>query len=71
MVCVEPGDTSGDGAVDLIDFGGLQACFTGPDGPVYPPVYGPECQCADFDGDGDVDAADFGSFHLRIGQSIP
>ncbi len=50
-------DSDGDADVDLIDFGGLQACFTGEngDGP-------PQCDVFDFDVDGDVDLIDFGQF---------
>jgi hypothetical protein len=57
-----PGDCDGDGDVDLVDFGSMQLCFTGPGGgPVEP-----ECECCDFDDDDDVDLVDFGDFQLAF-----
>lgn len=47
-------DWDGDGDVDLVDFAGLQRCFTGSGGHA-----GDACACAfDADGDLDVDVAD-------------
>lgn len=57
------GDMDGDGAVDLVDYGHVAACFTGcacDDVACDPPVYGGFCcRLADFDGDGDVDLRDW------------
>jgi hypothetical protein len=62
--CTLPGDTTGDGTVDLLDFAGMQRCFTDDVGPITPPAYDPSCVCADLDADGDVDLLDF--VRLRI-----
>jgi hypothetical protein len=56
-----PGDCDGDGDVDLVDFGEVQLCFTGPGGTI-----DPGCECADFDEDGDIDLVDFGEFQLAF-----
>ena len=63
--CLKTGDADGDDNVDLNDFAMFaapQECQTGPDGPVYPPMYAHECRCLDADDDGDIDLADFGWF---------
>jgi hypothetical protein len=56
------GDCDDDGDVDLVDFGSLQLCFTGPGGG--PIAEG--CECADSDSDDDVDLVDFGQFQLEF-----
>ena len=53
LVAGQPGDTDGDGDVDLADFLAFSRCFTGA-GRIYPP----ECHSADLDGDTDIDLAD-------------
>ena len=67
---VAPGDRNGDGAIDILDFSGLQECFSGPRGPVEPPAYPRaaqlHCGVYDFDGDGDVDGDDYASFRATI-----
>jgi len=63
---VKAGDGDGSTSIDTRDFSQLQACFTGPAGPVDPPAYSqaPALPCGvyDFDGDGDIDADDYASF---------
>ena len=62
-----PGDSDGDGDVDLDDFEQFAGpCFGGPDAPV-----APECAFADFDGDGDVDLGDFADFQAVFTGSLP
>ena len=48
--------------VDLLDFAGLQACFTGP-GPASP---APGCYFFDFEPDGDIDLDDYAVFHAEL-----
>jgi hypothetical protein len=60
-----PGDSDGNGDVDLVDFAEFQLCFTGPSGTV-----AKDCAVMDFDDDGDVDLADFGSFQLAFTGSM-
>lgn len=57
-----PGDSDGDGDVDLADFAIYLDCETGPDGEG---VSG-ECEALDFDGDDDVDLVDFEAFQLAF-----
>jgi len=59
------GDSDCDGDVDLFDYGGLQACFSGAIGA--PMFVAPSVGCLlrfDFDYDGDVDLADYKVFFL-------
>lgn len=56
-----PGDTDGDGDIDLRDWSRLQACFTGEDEQAEP-----ECTASDVDADGDVDAADHAAQASRL-----
>ncbi len=62
-LCLEPaadkGDTNGDGNVDLADYQGFEACFTGP-----VDTYGCGCSVADFNDDDHVDLIDFAEFQL-------
>lgn len=60
-----PGDSDGNGDVDLVDFASFQLCFTGPGGEV-----SMDCAVMDFDDDGDVDLADFGAFQLAFTGSL-
>jgi len=57
-----PGDRDGDRDVDLLDFTGLQACFTGP-GPASP---APGCYFFDFEPDGDIDLDGYAVFHAAL-----
>jgi hypothetical protein len=50
-----PGDCDLDRDVDLVDFSGFQACFTGEEGG---PV-DPDCTCYDMERDDDVDLVDY------------
>jgi hypothetical protein len=52
------GDCNETGCVDLVDYGDLEACLTGPDGG----LPAPECNCFDIDGDNDVDLSDAARF---------
>jgi hypothetical protein len=56
-----PGDSDGDGDVDLVDFAQFSLCFTGPDGSC-----SGNCCIMDFDDDGDIDLADFSNFQLAF-----
>jgi hypothetical protein len=62
---VEPGDGNADTAIDMLDFGGFQECFTDA-GPADPPAYSPDpsgrCNVYDFDGDGAIDNQDLEEF---------
>lgn len=56
--CPRPfADADGDGDVDQVDFGILQACFTGVGGGV-----GDECKCLDWNKDHAIDRADLNRF---------
>lgn len=52
-----PGDSDGDGDVDLDDVAHFQDCASGPELPLTP-----GCEDNDLDGDADVDQSDFGIF---------
>ncbi len=52
-----PGDSDGDGDVDLLDFRAFLECETGPAG-----IAAAECQLFDFDEDDDIDRHDFAAF---------
>ncbi len=53
------GNYDHDGDLDLVDYAGLQLCFSGPCAPGCEPTISPACQTMDFDTDGDVDMSDF------------
>ncbi|MEM6562624.1 MAG: dockerin type I domain-containing protein, partial [Planctomycetota bacterium] len=55
---VLPGDSNGDGEVNLADFGALRS------------VFGTQNFAADFDGDTFVTLADFGILRTYFGQSL-
>jgi hypothetical protein len=57
-----PGDTDGDGDVDLDDFASFPSCMAGPEVDV-----GTNCEKFDFDEDLDVDLADFALFQSYFG----
>ncbi|MCH7813316.1 MAG: hypothetical protein IID40_04770 [Planctomycetes bacterium] len=57
------GDTDGDGDVDLMDFGVVQACYADGPGSGFLGV----CADLDLDGDGDIDLQDFGWFVAAMG----
>jgi hypothetical protein len=61
------GDGDDDGDIDLWDYAGLQACYTGPfDGPAF---VIPSADCLrgfDFDGDTDIDLSDFDEFRTLL-----
>ena len=63
---VASGDCNADGWIDVFDFSGFQACFTGPIGSEGPPGYslGADLCCSVFDDDedGDVDLTDYAWF---------
>ena len=54
-VAINNGDGDADGFVDLVDFGRLTRCLSGPD------VASEDCGCFDIDGDSDVDLRDAGT----------
>lgn len=56
-VDIPDGDFTGDGNVDLADYGEFEGCFAGPGTPVAPP-----CDFFDLDADGDVDCTDWRLF---------
>ncbi len=58
---VIPGDSDGDGDVDLFDYAAYPDCVSGPGVPS-----APGCEIFDFDADGDVDLPDFGGLLLAF-----
>lgn len=60
----QPGDCNDDGAVDLLDFDGFDACRAAPDSGL-----DTGCGCYDLDVDNDVDLADFASFQTFFAGS--
>ena len=60
--CDLPGDLTGDGSVNIDDFGLFDGCVTGIGGGV--PA---GCELADSDNDDDIDALDFGGFQVAFG----
>ncbi|HNO79151.1 MAG TPA: FG-GAP-like repeat-containing protein [Phycisphaerae bacterium] len=54
------GDVDGNGAIDLADYSGYDACLAGPAS-----GSGGGCECFDFDADGDIDLADFAELQIR------
>ena len=66
-----PGDYDGDGNVDLDDYAGFPACFSGPLAGKGRPARSRACEDAfDFDLDGDVDLWDFAEFQVVLGESL-
>ena len=64
----EPGDTDGDGDVDLSDFATFALCYAGAGITVPPPSCSAAWFCSsDIDGDNDVDLSDFATFALNYG----
>ncbi len=59
-----PGDTDGDGDVDLIDFALFASCMSGPEVAVEP-----ACDAGDLDLDGDIDLRDLRSFEQYFSGS--
>ncbi len=60
-----PGDSNGDGGVDLFDYAELNTCTSGPGGE---PV-DPSCACFDFDEDQDIDLKDVAAFQRLFSGS--
>ena len=58
-----PNDCNSDGGVNLIDYGDLDACASGPNGGLLPS----SCACFDQDADDDVDLKDMGAFQRLFG----
>ncbi len=56
------GDSDRDGDLDLLDFGDLQACFTG----IGPAEVSPCCRLFDFEPDADVDWDDYAAFQAAF-----
>ena len=54
-----PADFSGDGRLNLNDFGQWVGCMRGPDADLLP-----GCNVAEIDGDGDVDVMDFAEMQI-------
>ncbi len=55
------GDCNSDALTDLVEFGGFDACSTGPNQP-----FDPGCACFDANADNDVDLQDFGRFQASF-----
>jgi hypothetical protein len=67
IIPLASGDYDADNDVDMIDFGHLQRCFTGP---YIPPP--PECADAELDGDNDIDQDDLAIFkNCLSGSGVP
>jgi hypothetical protein len=60
-----PGDSNGDGGVDLFDYAELNTCASGPGGA---PV-DPSCACFDLDEDQDIDLKDVAEFQRLFSGS--
>jgi hypothetical protein len=60
-----PHDCNADGGVNLLDFGDLEFCVSGPSGG----IADPSCACFDLDRDDDVDLEDVSEFQRRFGGS--
>ena len=58
-----PGDCNSTGGVNLLDFGDLAACVSGPNGG----LADPSCACFDLNTDDDVDLEDAGKFQRLFG----
>ena len=61
LCCSIAGDLTGDGVINLDDYGLLPDCLLGPGGAV-PNL----CTCTDFDADGDVDMQDVAEFQIAF-----
>ena len=68
--CLGPGDLTGDGSVDLSDYGVFAGCMGGVDVGTPPPACDPaDFVAADLDEDNDVDLGDFALFAATFGAS--
>ncbi|MHC4696913.1 MAG: hypothetical protein ACYTFA_09235 [Planctomycetota bacterium] len=57
-----PGDCNSTGNVNLLDYGDLKACLSGPGGGLLMPG----CNCFDVDNDEDVDLSDMALFQISF-----
>jgi hypothetical protein len=57
-----PADCNADAGVDLLDYGDVEPCLSGPDGGL--PF--PDCNCFDLDGDSDIDLSDMARFQAEF-----
>ena len=57
-----PTDCNADGGVDLLDYGDVEPCLSGPHGG----LAFPDCNCFDLDNDGDVDLSDVARFQVEF-----
>ncbi len=62
VACDPPGDSDGDGDVDLDDYSAFETCLGGSGGG----LRRSGCSCFDFDDSGDIDLKDFGGFQVAF-----